>query len=174
MSRCHCTLHSRPAAWRKVTYLDISNIFCSLSSRFANSDFAVKHAIEQTIDVRTGKPFINSAGYMTSYDMSCSYSVNMQKRFRDRFPDGATAISKFTFLIPLVHVNNHKENCVYKYSCSYTANAGHFHGETAEHEWAEMNQVASQTRQMNTGQRHDVFIDHANDWGWEKTKQMRT
>lgn len=128
--------------------------------------------MEQTKDLRTGKPFINSAGYMSSYDMSCSYSINMHARFLERFPDVAPAIPKFTFLIPLVHVNNHKENCVYKYACSYMENAGHFHGETAEHEWAELNQVAPQTRQMNNGHRQDVLIDHHSDWNWKKVVNM--
>lgn len=98
----------------------------------------------------------------------------MHKRFRERFPAVAPAILEFEFLIPLVHVNNHKENCVYKHSCSYVESAGHFHGETAEHEWAELNQVATQTRQMNNGHRQDVLIDHHSDWNWKKVVNMGT
>ena len=168
-----CALQSTCSAAKGTISFGVYSIITGSSiSRFVNTDFAVKHALEQTIDLRTGKPFINSAGYMISYDMACSYSVNMHKRFLERFPDVAPAIPKSTFLIPLVHVNNHKENCMYDYACSYVENAGHFHGETAEHEWAEINQVAPQTRQMNNGHRQDVLIDHHSDWNWKKVVNM--
>ena len=61
---------------------------------------------------------------------------------------------------------------MYEYSCSYIEHAGYFHGETAEHEWVELNQVASQTRQMNNGHRQDVLIDHHSDWNWKKVANM--
>ncbi|KAF9471316.1 hypothetical protein BDN70DRAFT_939041 [Pholiota conissans] len=149
-----------------------STVDLQRGERFANTDYAVKCAIEQNKDPNSGKPFVNPAGIMLSYDMSCAYNVHMSSRFTERFPHIASVVEKITPLIPLVHVNNHKENCVYEYSCSYVPNAGHFHGETAEHEWAELNQVATQTRQMNNGHRQDVLIDHHSDWNWKKVANM--
>ncbi|KAF9471181.1 hypothetical protein BDN70DRAFT_998707 [Pholiota conissans] len=149
-----------------------STVDLQRGERYANTDFAVKRALEQNVDPVTGNPRFNNAGYLCSYDMSCSYSVHMFDRFSERFPHLAPAIDRITFSIPLVHVNNHKENCVYQYACSYITHAGHFHGETAEHEWAELNQVATQTRQINSGHRQDVLIDHHGDWNWKKVANM--
>jgi len=76
------------------------------------------------------------------------------------------------YLVPLVHVQNHKDNCTYRYSSAYTPNAGHFHGETAEHTWAELNQIGTQTCQMNNGHRQDTLIDHSGDWNFKKLANM--
>jgi len=69
-------------------------------------------------------------------------------------------------------VTNHKEDCEYRYSSAYQQNAAHFHGETAEQTWAELNHLGPQTRQMNNGHRQDVIIDHEGDWNWKKTLRM--
>lgn len=61
---------------------------------------------------------------------------------------------------------------MYCFASAYIANAGHFHGETAEHYWAESNQLGAQTRQMNNGHRQDTLIDHHRDWNWKKTAIM--
>ena len=79
-----------------------------------------------------------------------------------------------TWLIPLLHVQNHKDNCTYLFSSAYAEGAGHFHGETAEMPWVELNQLAPQTRQMNNGHRQDTIIDHQSHWNWAKTSNMGT
>jgi hypothetical protein len=143
-------------------------------SRFANTDFALAHAIRQRRMVKDDidLDFVTSCDHLVSYDISCHYWRHVEDRFAKNFPDLLPAIRRIRWLIPLVHVQNHKENCVYCFSSAYMSNAGHFHGETAEHYWAELNQLGPQTRQMNNGHRQDTLIDHHGDWNWKKTANM--
>lgn len=134
-----------------------------------NTDYALAMAIRQH-DV--SELLDDSMDIKESYDINCGFSVNALSRFKDTFPELAGVVEKMTWLIPLVHVQNHKSNCMYLYSSSYTEGAGHFHGETAEMIWAESNQLGAQTRQMNGGHRHDTIINATSDWNWKKVANM--
>jgi len=144
--------------------------------RFANTDYGHVHAIRNTkppgplsdIDLR----FAKKADRLSSYDIVCGYCIHALERFAENFPDEAAFVESTRWLIPLVHVQNHKDSCTYLYSSAYTDGAGHFHGETAEMTWVELNQLAPQTRQMNNGHRHDTIIDHHSYWNWVKTSNM--
>jgi hypothetical protein len=116
--------------------------------------------------------FFTACDHVLSYDIACSYHVNAIKRFEKNFIDLVPSITSTRYLVPLVHIQNHKDNCTYRYSSAYTPNAGHFHGETAEHTWAELNQIGTQTRQMNNGNRQDTLIDHSSDWNFKKSANM--
>ncbi len=105
---------------------------------------------------------------LLSYDISCGYCVKAVERFSHNFKDLADTVKKFRWLIPLLHVQNHKNDCMYLYASSYIQGAGHFHGETAEMIWAESNQLGAQVRQMNAGHRHDTIINVTSDWNLEK------
>lgn len=61
---------------------------------------------------------------------------------------------------------------MYLFSSAYMKNAGHFHGETSEQAWPEINQLGGQTRQMNNGHRQDTLIDHHGDWNFKKTSNL--
>jgi Kyakuja-Dileera-Zisupton transposase len=78
------------------------------------------------------------------------------------------------WLIPLVHIQNHKDNCTYQYSSAYIEGACHFQGKTTEMPWVELNQLAPQTRQINNGHCQDTIIDHHLHWNWMKTSNMST
>jgi hypothetical protein len=116
--------------------------------------------------------FIRLCDHLFSYDNSCGYSVNAVDRFLEHFPEEAEFIQRMHWLIPLLHIQNHQDNCTYNFSCAYTEGACHFHGETAEMTWVELNQLAPQTRQMNNGHRQDTIIDHHSHWNWTKTSNM--
>lgn len=107
-----------------------------------------------------------------SYDSQCAYCVKLVDRFKKHFPDKVPLLQKYRFLIPLLHVNDHKDDCLYEFACSYMVRAGHFHGETAEHMWVELNQVANFVRQMNNGHRQDTVIRHINHWNTRKIARM--
>ena len=143
--------------------------------RFANTDYALAHSIYQRRRLGVNDvdlPFLESCDHLVSYDISCAYWVNAVDRFQKHFPDLVSEIERIRWLIPLVHVQNHKDNCMYCFASAYIPNAGHFHGETAEHYWAESNQLGAQTRQMNNGHRQDTLIDHHSDWNWKKAAIM--
>ncbi|CAA7262273.1 unnamed protein product [Cyclocybe aegerita] len=154
-----------------------SSVDLQLGERFANTDYALAMAIRQytaqSHDAGRFKcSFITSCDHLISYDISCAYWVNMVDRFKRNFPDLVDTIRRIRFLIPLVHVQNHKDNCMYQFSSAYTDGTGHFHGETAEHIWPELNQLGAQTRQMNNGNRQETLSDHHNDWNWKKTANL--
>lgn len=145
--------------------------------RFLIVDRAVVHALRNIM--REGeelsdliRQFIELCDHIFSYDNVCGYSVNAVTRFLEYFPEEAEFIKRTRWLIPLLHVHNHKDNCTYRFSCAYTENACHFQGETAEMTWVELNQLAPQTRQMNNGHRQDTIIDHHSHWNWMKTSNM--
>ncbi|KAF8965358.1 hypothetical protein BDZ97DRAFT_1904028 [Flammula alnicola] len=171
---------------KKFDYMDVSGasqVACShviikstvdlqLGERFANTDYALAHAIQQHRPVERGTKM--NCDHLMSYDIACAYHINIVDRFKKNFPELVADVEAIRWLIPLVHIQNHKDNCTYLHSSAYTPSAGHFHGETAEMPWSESNQLGPQTRQMNNGQRKDVLIDNAGDWNWKKTANMMT
>ncbi|KAF4609782.1 hypothetical protein D9613_011934 [Agrocybe pediades] len=153
----------------------LSTVDLQRGERFANTDYALARMLHLNRDLcDPSKPFLNNVDFLFSYDISCAYNINITKRFQERFPDLTPAVRRFRFVVPLVHIHNHKENCMYLYSSSYTECAGHFHGETAEFEWPEVNQLAPQTRQMNEGARQDALIGLHGDWNLKKVVNMST
>ncbi|KAF9541334.1 hypothetical protein CPC08DRAFT_650609 [Agrocybe pediades] len=151
----------------------LSTVDLQRGERFANTDYALARTLCLNRDLcDPNKPFLDNVDFIFSYDISCAYNINITKRFQERFPDVAPAVKRFRFVVPLVHIHNHKENCMYLYSSSYTECAGHFHGETAEFEWPEVNQLAPQTRQMNEGARQDALIGLHGDWNLKKVVNM--
>jgi hypothetical protein len=145
--------------------------------RFSNTDYGVSHAISNTR--RRGRElspqqiaFIAFVDRVLSYDIDCGYSIYTLDRFEEQFPEDVDFIAGMRWLIPLLHVQNHRDNCTYLFSSAYVESVGHFHGETAEQTWIELNQLAGQTRQMNNGHRQDTIIDHHSYWNWSKTAIM--
>jgi len=93
-----------------------------------------------------------------SYDINCGYPIYSLDHFEAQFPEEADFIAGMRWLIPLLHVQNHCNNCTYLFSSAYIESMGHFHNETAEQSWVELNQLAGQTHQMNNGHRQDTTI----------------
>ena len=110
--------------------------------------------------------------HVFSYNNFCSLCINAVKWFNNNFPSEAEFVENIWWLILLLHVQNHKDNCTYLYSSAYVCGVGHFHGETAEMTWVELNQLALQTCQMNNGHRQDMIIDHHSHWNWMKMSNM--
>ena len=150
----------------------------TFGNRHGNVDYALDHAILNTKPDPVSElyglylAFVRKCDHVFSYDNACSLCVNAVQRFVDYFPGEAEFVENIRWLIPLLHVQNHKDNCTYLYSSAYVHGAGHFHGETAEMTWVELNQLAPQTRQMNNGHHQDTIIDHHSHWNWMKTSNM--
>ncbi|EAU89719.2 hypothetical protein CC1G_07444 [Coprinopsis cinerea okayama7 len=110
-----------------------------------------------------------------SYDIACGYARNLSQRATRNFAPSLEAyVAGIRTIIPAVHVQNHQDSCMYTYGHAYTSNIGHFHGETAEQYWAELNQLGPQVRQMNNGHRQDVINDANGDWNWKKLRQIHS
>jgi hypothetical protein len=145
----------------------------SWRNRFANTDYALAIAVRER---HPNDPGLHAEqediDRISSYDCNCQYSVHVVKRFEKSFPDIAHLIRRTRWSIPALHVQGHKEDCLYNFSTAYMPCVGHFHGETAEFYWPEANQLGPHVRQMNNGHRQDTLIDHHGDWNWKKTMKM--
>ncbi|KAJ7658473.1 hypothetical protein B0H17DRAFT_1262267 [Mycena rosella] len=149
--------------------------------RYVNVDLSLARAIEQKLatrhrgevtfelEVKLGKE-LAEIDEVLSYDAMCQYSVNIGERFEknDNLKHLAHIVRRMRFSIPALHVQGHQEGCIYAYSTAYMLATTHFHGETAEHYWPELNQIGPQTRQMNPGHRQDTVINHHGDWNYKK------
>lgn len=71
-----------------------------------------------------------------------------------------------------MHLQAHIEVCKFIYSLNLRFGTGTTDGEASERWWAELNQAAGSTKQMNPGQRHEVLNDMTNDWNWCKTDEQ--
>ena len=133
--------------------------------RFVNTDYALVHSIRQCQNqgmTSLDTDFLISCDHLVSCNISCAYWVNVVDCFHQHLPDLVSYIERIHWLIPLVHLQNqnHKDNCMYGFASAYILNAGYFHSETAEHYWAESNQLRAQTWQINNGHCQDTLIDH--------------
>ncbi len=145
-----------------------------ISSRFVNTAYALAHAIKQICTTKNPEDpnkFLTSCDNLFFYDISYAYSINAVEHFCRLFLDMVSRVKEMWWLIPVVHVQNHKENCMYLYSSVYIPGAGHKQ-EIAKMTWAEFNQLGPQVQQMNNGHRQDTIIDHYGDWNWKKTANM--
>jgi Kyakuja-Dileera-Zisupton transposase len=115
----------------------------------------------------------NQVSTIFSYDIICSWHVNAEDRMKRKYSDVYAFFEDCKYTIPLLHIQNHQDNCTYLYSSAFTHGAAHFHGETAEHPWFYVNQFGGQGRQMSHGNRHDLYADVFNNWNWKKFINLR-
>ena len=104
------------------------------------------------------------------YDIGCQYCVNLLYCWTKEFPN--VSLDGLKILIGKMHLQNHVENCQWLYSLNYTEGVGRLDGEEVERFWAEMNQVAGSTKQMNPGHRRDTLDDIIRDWNKGKLVNM--
>ncbi len=89
---------------------------------------------------------------MLSYDCNCSYHTNLARRLDNvLFDDVCDCLHRMRFMIPDLHVQGHKDDCIYLYGSAYTKCNGHNHGEGIEQLWSLLDQLGLQTCQMNNG-----------------------
>ncbi|KZV59865.1 hypothetical protein PENSPDRAFT_719810 [Peniophora sp. CONT] len=152
----------------------LSSVDMHAGERTCYSDSAIANAIAMYVPEGSNIPeqVLRGIDNIASYDMACITTVNLVNRFREDYPDLVPVVEKMRWGIPAVHCPNHKEQCWFEFGTGYLECWCHFFGETAEHYWAEANQIGNFTRQMNAGHRHDVLNDHHGDWNWKKTIRL--
>ncbi|KLO06221.1 hypothetical protein SCHPADRAFT_946269 [Schizopora paradoxa] len=137
-----------------------------------------------SVDLQRGERYINVDFVLASvlrnlrglkrmvlaYDVACQYNINVHKRFSKTAPDVLDTLPMVEFLVGKMHLQAHEEECRYLYSLSYTDGVGRLDGEETEHFWAEHNQAAGSTKQMNTGNREEVLNDLMIDWSFRKNE----
>jgi hypothetical protein len=105
---------------------------------------------------------------MLSYDIWCQYSVNLLRRFQERFPRMAGIIQRIRGAIPSAHIRGHLLACQLIWAFKYIQYSGETYGELIETSWAEQNLAAGSTKEQNDGHRHDTLDDFFNYWNWTK------
>jgi Kyakuja-Dileera-Zisupton transposase len=140
--------------------------------RYASVDFALARALRQRSSGGSAsllRAQEDDVDKVTSYDSACQFEVNAADRFDEFFPELVSLVRRTRWAIPALHIQGHKDMCMYLYSSAYMDCMCHFHGETAEQLWPEANQVGAHVKQMNNGHRQDTLNDHYGDWNWKKT-----
>ncbi|KAJ7839976.1 hypothetical protein B0H14DRAFT_2360894, partial [Mycena olivaceomarginata] len=105
-----------------------------------------------------------------SYDICCQWSKHLQERLLKLPPsirlDLVLKICRF--VIPKLHIYGHKLLCQLYFSLNYTPGSARTDGEGIERPWANIGPVATSTREMGPGARHDTLDDHWSHWNWQK------
>jgi hypothetical protein len=111
---------------------------------------------------------------LLSYDIWCQYHVNLYTRIAKTFGTNVADMikSRIRGAIPKMHVNNHIAACKALYSFNYLPYSGETWGENIEGGWAEQNQTAGSTKEMNEGHRHDTLDTFFDYWNKSKLRQI--
>jgi len=72
------------------------------------------------------------------------------------------------WLVLKFHLASHIEGCADKFSFNWTKNVGRTSGESVETNWANLNLLATSTREMGWGHRRDTITDGMIDWNWRR------
>lgn len=134
------------------------------SSRYINTDYVLFSSLKNTKCNRV----------CGSYDVACQYMKNIHIR-EQLLPEDlrySKNIKKLTFFIPKFHIPAHEENCNLEFSFNLTRGVGRTDGEAPERGWANINPLASSTKEMGPGSRRDTLDDHFNDWNWKKITKL--
>lgn len=107
---------------------------------------------------------------LLTYDIICQWSKNFEKRAK-LFPVSMhDAILRLLLLlaVPKFHLPAHGDSCQSSYNLTYMVGAGWVDGEGIERGWSLMNSIATATREMGPGFRHDTMDDHWQSMNWRK------
>lgn len=129
--------------------------------RFANVDFAMISGLQRWMDLEQ---------HVSGYDINCQYRLKFKSRIaaiandaeayetlnRFDFPPTTAAVGKF-------HAPAHEQKCRYKFSFNWLPGVGMTDGEAPERIWSTLNAIASRTKEMSGGHRHDVINDFHSD-----------
>lgn len=135
----------------------LSLIFITTNStlfRYVNSDFVYISSIKNR----------NLRHLMLSYDIICQWKINLESRRKDFPPELTTHLSRIqtSFGIPKFHLPAHGPKCWSLFSLNFLPGWARVDGEGIERFWSSTNPVATSTREMGTGARHDFLDDQ---WG---------
>ncbi|KAG2750180.1 hypothetical protein P692DRAFT_20874680 [Suillus brevipes Sb2] len=109
-----------------------------------------------------------------SYDIACQWNKKLWPRMASMPPrlhlDRENKLVRF--FVPKFHLNAHVQSCQTAFSFNFGKNVGRTDGEAPERGWANINRVASSTKEMGPGARRDTLDDHFSDWNWKKVTML--
>ena len=138
------------------------NYPCILTlSRYCNMDYLFYKSLANT----------KIRDMVVSYDIACQWSVNIKHRFQridPGFPVVNSDFMRVRYLVPKFHLPAHIALCCTRYSFNYSRHVRRTDGEAPERGWAEINPLASSTKEMGPGFRRDTLDCHFGDYNWRK------
>ncbi|KAI0730668.1 hypothetical protein C8Q76DRAFT_612418, partial [Earliella scabrosa] len=103
---------------------------------------------------------------LISYDIACQWCKNLFARMEQHFPPhmhiDRSKVKDIRFAIPKKHFRVHGGEPHSRWSLNLLRWVGRTYGEWIEAHWSHMNPLATSTREMGPGMRHEVYNDH---WG---------
>lgn len=109
-----------------------------------------------------------------SYDIACQWSKHLWSRM-STLPSAYHLdydSKTINFLIPKFHLPAHIEPCQIDFSFNFSRYVGRTDGEAPERGWANINPIASSTKEMGPGSRRDTLDDHFGDLNWKRCTQL--
>jgi hypothetical protein len=116
---------------------------------------------------------------VVSYDIACQWSLNLSSRLERIDPSfpmvtNMNSDMEVRYMVPKFHLPAHVARCRTRYSFNYSKNVGRTDGEAPERGWAEINPLASSTKEMGPGFRRDTLDSHFGDYNWRKIIDLGT
>ncbi|KAK0477410.1 hypothetical protein IW261DRAFT_1551980 [Armillaria novae-zelandiae] len=109
---------------------------------------------------------------MTTYDIACQWSINLEDRIKVYGPDMAPPLCNMLYLVLKFHLPGHIKACQKKYCMSFHIHVGNNDSEAPEWSWAISNGVAALTWEMSPGHQHEKLDQHFSDVNWQKNISM--
>ncbi|KAG2096118.1 uncharacterized protein F5147DRAFT_584181 [Suillus discolor] len=111
-----------------------------------------------------------------SYDVACQWHKKLWTRVSS-LPERLhfSHVDKIIrFFVPKFHLAAHIPACQTAFSFNWTPHVGRTDSEAPERGWANINRVASSTKEMGPRSRRDTLDDHFGDWNWKKVTVFGT
>lgn len=107
---------------------------------------------------------------LLTYDIACQWIKNLRKRVREFPVSMQEAFLRIALMVavPKFHLPAHGDACQSPYSLTNMVGAGRVDGEGIERGWSLMNAIATATREMGPGFRHNTMDDHWQSLNWRK------
>ncbi|KAG1844382.1 hypothetical protein F4604DRAFT_1596194 [Suillus subluteus] len=136
--------------------------------KYINMDYIVFSALSTL----STAPIVNF-----SYDIACQWYKKLWQRVSTALPlqlQPNRTQTTFNFFVPKFHIAAHIPACQTNFSFNWTPGVGRTDGEVPERGWADINHIASSTKEMGPGSRRDILDDHFGDWNWKKVASLGT
>ncbi|KAG1726729.1 uncharacterized protein EDB91DRAFT_1061499 [Suillus paluster] len=128
--------------------------------RYINMDYlffsTLRHTILDTLNI--------------SYDIACQWHKKLW-HCMSAFPLSmhlSHTVKTVSFFVPKFHLPAHIEQCQTSFSFNFKSRVGRTNGEAPEHGWANINPVASSTKEMGPGAQQETLDDYFGDSNWKK------
>ncbi|KJA24436.1 hypothetical protein HYPSUDRAFT_136378, partial [Hypholoma sublateritium FD-334 SS-4] len=127
--------------------------------RYVNMDYFLLSSLK----------FNTPSRLVVSYDIGCQWSRNLASRVQ-QYPTNPLSNKEMdiTFLVPKFHLPGHVDKCQTNYSFNLVPGVGRTDGEAPERGWADINAVATSTKEMGPGSRRDTLDDLFGARNWRK------